>query len=641
MDNGITYAGKVIKLAADIRFDGITPGNFKSIGDYYYYGNGTSTRGWRAFEGTFDGNGYTISGIYCIDGALFDYVGSNGIVKNLTVENCKLSYGIVYNNEGIIDNCHNRNTEISGAGGGGEIGGIAAINADTGKITNCSSTGTITGSGIYFAGGIVGENTGEICNSCNIGDINVVGVTGAFSDYARAQIAGIGGITGGGWAAQNGKVLNCYNAGKITVPTDVPYAGLISSALSTVVANNFWDEATAEIGIQYSGVTSNNKRKTASEMQTVAFVNELNANRGDNAADWLEWEIRSGESTYPVQVKRVRITDCQITLDNTPIVYDGTEKTPGISIVYRGKTLVNGIDYKLACQNNINAGTATVAIEGIGLYMDDTTREFTIACADISQAAAAVDSTNLVYDGSAKTPGVTVIYAERNLTDGEDYTAEYQNNINAGMAQVILSGKGNFTGSLTQNFTINKATQTFYYSSSYQKAYGNKAFSLNAKSIAPNAKLTYSSANKKVAAVSSNGKVSIKGTGIAVLTVKAAATENYNANSVKVTVRVAPKKPTIKSVNVSSGRKMTVKWQKDKRANGYQVQYSTNRNFYYGVKTVTVSKNKTTSKTISKLVKGQKYYVRVRAYKSAKLNGRTEKIYSSWSKVKKSKSIKK
>ena len=68
---------------------------------------------------------------------------------------------------------------------------------------------------------------------------------------------------------------------------------------------------------------------------------------------------------------------------------------------------------------------------------------------------------------------------------------------------------------------------------------------------------------------------------------------------------------------------MTVKWKKNKAVNGYQIQYSTNKKFTSGSKTVTVNKNSTVSKTVKKLKKGKKYYVRIRTY-----NG---KYYSAWS----------
>ncbi len=91
-------------------------------------------------------------------------------------------------------------------------------------------------------------------------------------------------------------------------------------------------------------------------------------------------------------------------------------------------------------------------------------------------------------------------------------------------------------------------------------------------------------------------------------------------------------KPKATSIsNLTAGKKkFTVKWKKlTTQTTGYQIQYSTSSKFK-SAKTVTVSKNKTTSKTISKLKGKKKYYVRIRTYKTV---GKT-KYYSSWSKAK-------
>lgn len=92
---------------------------------------------------------------------------------------------------------------------------------------------------------------------------------------------------------------------------------------------------------------------------------------------------------------------------------------------------------------------------------------------------------------------------------------------------------------------------------------------------------------------------------------------------------IKPKATSISSVSAGS-KKFTVKWKKQStQVTGYQIQYSTSSKFSKA-KTVTVSKNKTTSKTVSKLKAKKKYYVRVRTYKTV---GKT-KYYSSWSSAK-------
>ena len=96
---------------------------------------------------------------------------------------------------------------------------------------------------------------------------------------------------------------------------------------------------------------------------------------------------------------------------------------------------------------------------------------------------------------------------------------------------------------------------------------------------------------------------------------------------------IKPKATSISSLTAGS-KKFTVKWKKQTtQTTGYQIQYSTSSKFT-NAKTVTVSKNSTTSKTISKLKAKKKYYVRVRTYKTVKVNGKSTKIYSSWSKAK-------
>lgn len=96
---------------------------------------------------------------------------------------------------------------------------------------------------------------------------------------------------------------------------------------------------------------------------------------------------------------------------------------------------------------------------------------------------------------------------------------------------------------------------------------------------------------------------------------------------------IKPKATSISSVTAGS-KKFTVKWKKQAtQITGYQIQYSTSRKFSKA-KTVTVGKNSTTSKTISKLTAKKKYYVRVRTYKTVIINGKATTIYSSWSKTK-------
>ena len=95
---------------------------------------------------------------------------------------------------------------------------------------------------------------------------------------------------------------------------------------------------------------------------------------------------------------------------------------------------------------------------------------------------------------------------------------------------------------------------------------------------------------------------------------------------------IKPKATSISSLKAGS-KKFTVKWKKQAtQTTGYQVQYSASSKFSKA-KTVTVGKNTTVSKKISKLSGKKKYYVRVRTYKTVEINGKSIRIYSGWSKA--------
>lgn len=175
--------------------------------------------------------------------------------------------------------------------------------------------------------------------------------------------------------------------------------------------------------------------------------------------------------------------------------------------------------------------------------------------------------------------------------------------------------------STTNNLKKQKITKV---SSAYKKSVG-QSFTLKPKA---KGKITYKTGNKKVATVNSKGKVTVKGTGKATITVMAKATSTYSKSVKKITVYGVPKKPEMKKLTAGK-KKFTVQWKKDKKADGYQVQYSTDKKFKKNVKSVNVSK-KSTKATVKKLKKGKTYWVRMHSYK--KINGK--KYYSGWGKVK-------
>ena len=73
---------------------------------------------------------------------------------------------------------------------------------------------------------------------------------------------------------------------------------------------------------------------------------------------------------------------------------------------------------------------------------------------DISGASVTLGYTKKVYTGSALKPSVVVKYAGKKLTSGTDYSIKYKSNKSIGTAYVIVTGKGNYTGSVKKKFTI-------------------------------------------------------------------------------------------------------------------------------------------------------------------------------------------
>ncbi len=163
-------------------------------------------------------------------------------------------------------------------------------------------------------------------------------------------------------------------------------------------------------------------------------------------------------------VNKKELTDDAVTvtvLGETP-VYDGIEKKPSVEVKY-GETTLAAADYTVSYSNNVNAGvntaSVTVTSNDNSSYKFTATKNFTIAPAPIS-GAMIVNIPSVTYDTKAHTPEVTVTFNGSKLTDA-DYTVSYgEDCINAGTATVTVTGKGNFTGTASKTFTINKAGLT-------------------------------------------------------------------------------------------------------------------------------------------------------------------------------------
>ncbi len=160
------------------------------------------------------------------------------------------------------------------------------------------------------------------------------------------------------------------------------------------------------------------------------------------------------ENEVPYVEVKPNVSECDISLKKTSYTYDGTAKEPEVTVKDGSSTLENGKDYKVTYSGNINAGKATVHITGIGDYEGKVSKTFTIEPKSIDSANASLEKESYEYDGTAKEPSVSVKDGETVLKKGTDYTISYSDNISAGTAKVIITGKGNYTGSITKTFSI-------------------------------------------------------------------------------------------------------------------------------------------------------------------------------------------
>ena len=141
---------------------------------------------------------------------------------------------------------------------------------------------------------------------------------------------------------------------------------------------------------------------------------------------------------------------------------------------------------------------------------------------------------NQTFNGEALWPDVTVDFNGTRLIRETDYTVTYKNNINAGIASVIVTGKNRYEGTEETTFTIEKASQPLssmnfnlrYPYSTELSVSGNKGA------------LTYESSNSAVATVDTSGIVTAKGAGTATITITAAETDNYKLTTKTITVTV-------------------------------------------------------------------------------------------------------
>lgn len=161
----------------------------------------------------------------------------------------------------------------------------------------------------------------------------------------------------------------------------------------------------------------------------------------------------SGSVSKTFKITARAINDVEVTIPDT--VFTGEQVRPDVVVSYGSYQFINNSDYTLSFKDNVNIGTASVVVTGKNHLSGSRTVTFPIEKADISSTEIAVK--NATFTGSAVKSGVDVRLGNVTLKEGTHYTLSYKNNVNAGTAQVTVSGKGSLEGAVTKSFTIEKA----------------------------------------------------------------------------------------------------------------------------------------------------------------------------------------
>ena len=166
-----------------------------------------------------------------------------------------------------------------------------------------------------------------------------------------------------------------------------------------------------------------------------------------------------------------------------------------------------------------------------GFYIKALNRKGSVHTAEVT-----LEEYSYVYNGKAKKPGTTVKIGTAVLKKGRDYKAAYSENVKAGTAKVTITGIGEYTGEIIQEFTIQKASQDFQVTLSAEA--GKEGDVLNITASGNKTDLKFSSDDKTVAKVNQKGKVTCLKVGTALISIEAESDNNYESAVRTISVRV-------------------------------------------------------------------------------------------------------
>ena len=240
-----------------------------------------------AYTGTFDGKGYTISGLYFDHPdadyyvGLFGCIGANGKISNVGVLDSYFQFGaqgggVCGVNHGELQNCSNSSTVIGNKYEG--TGGVCGNNNNKGTVRNCKNTGSVRGSAPL--GGVCGNNYGTIKNCFNEGTVSVTVTSG-----------GVGGVCG--INRHYGRIESCYNTASVSGQYNV---GGVCGYDSYFIKNCYYLSGTAAGGISKMDEIGRAEEKSIEQFKSGEVAWLLN---GKGLGEQV-WGQQLGKDQYPV-----------------------------------------------------------------------------------------------------------------------------------------------------------------------------------------------------------------------------------------------------------------------------------------------------------------------------------------------------
>ena len=317
-----------------------------------------------------------------------------------------------------------------------------------------------------------------------------------------------------------------------------------------------------------------------------------------------------------------------ITASNLSLTYlkTGTVKASGNKgkLTYKSSnTAIVAID-SAGKVTTKGAGTAKITITAAATSnYKAATKTITVTVAKASQSITAKSSASSIPVGKTATVSITGNKGTKSFKSSDTTIATVTS---AGKVTAKKVGTVKITAASAAVANFNAASKTVTI-----KIVPSATASITAANQATGIKLTW----KKV--TGATGYLVYRGN-TKIATIKSGSTVTYtdkeaNTNGTKYTFKIVPTastgngtaktlvtycvaRPAVSSATNSAAGKMTVKWGKDAKATGYQIQYCPDKTFKTGNKSVSINSASTVSKVIGNLAKGKTYYVRIRTFKT-------------------------